>query len=160
VVSLLVARSSNGVIGRDGDLPWRLPSDLKRFRELTTGHSVLMGRRTFESLPAAFRPLPNRRNLILSSDGDYPADGAEVFTSLSAALQSCRGECFVIGGGITYEEALPFADRIYATEVEGEVDGDTYFPALPAEEWGVLQRGDPIVENGHTFAFCVYERVN
>lgn len=160
MVSLLVARSSNGVIGRDGDLPWRLPSDLKRFRELTTGHSVLMGRRTFESLPAAFRPLPNRRNLILSSDGDYPAEGAEVFTSLSTALQSCTGECFVIGGGITYEEALPFAGRIYATEVEGEVDGDTYFPALPAEEWGVLERGDPIVENGHTFAFCVYERVN
>jgi dihydrofolate reductase len=119
-----------------------------------------MGRRTFESLPAAFRPLPNRRNLILSSDSDYPAEGAEVFTSLATALQSCTGDCFVIGGGITYAEALPFADRIYATEVEGEVDGDTYFPAPAAEEWGVLERGDPIVENGHTFAFCVYERLN
>jgi dihydrofolate reductase len=160
VISLLVARSSNGVIGRDGELPWRLPTDLKRFRELTTGHSVLMGRRTFESLPATFRPLPNRRNLILSSNGDYPADGAEVFTSLSEALRSCTGECFVIGGGITYEEALPLAERIYATEVEGEIEGDTFFPALAQDEWGLREREDPIVENGHTFAFCVYERVN
>ncbi len=160
MVSLLVARSSNGVIGRDGDLPWRLPSDLKRFRELTTGHSVLMGRRTFESLPTAFRPLPNRRNLVLSSNQDYPADGAEVFTGLSEALQSCTGECFVIGGGITYEEALPFAELVYVTEVDGEIDGDTFFPALAQSEWRLRERRDPIVENGHTFAFCVYERLN
>lgn len=160
MVSIVVARSSNGVIGRDGELPWRLPTDLKRFRELTTGHSVLMGRRTFESLPGAFRPLPNRRNLVLSSNEGYPAEGAEVFTSLSEALQSSTGECFVIGGGVTYREVLPIAERVYATEVEGEIEGDTFFPPLPENEWRIRERGEPIVENGHSFAFCVYERVN
>jgi dihydrofolate reductase len=158
LISIVVARSRNGVIGRDGGLPWRLPTDLRRFRELTTGHTVVMGRRTFESLPAAFRPLPDRRNVVLSSAPGYSAEGAEVFASLGAALASCADGCFVIGGGVTYREALPLTDRVYATEVDADVEGDVFFPALPESDWHCTERSEPIVENDHGFTFNVYER--
>jgi dihydrofolate reductase len=156
VIALVVAHSANRVIGRDGGLPWRLPGDLRRFRELTTGHAVVMGRRTYESLPAAFRPLPERRNVVLTSDAGYRAAGAEVVTDLAAALD---GPCFVIGGGEVYAHALPHADRVYATELEAEVDGDTYFPSLPADEWRCVERGDRVVEDGHGYRFTIYDRV-
>src|SRR3954452_7140596 len=132
MVSFVVAHARNRVIGRDGGLPWHLPADLRRFRELTTGHAVVMGRKTYESLPERFRPLPNRRNLVLSTDPAYRADGAEVFADLASALDACHGdECFVIGGGATYAEALPHAHRIYATEIDADVEGDAFFPDLP-----------------------------
>jgi len=156
MVSLVVAHSANRVIGRDGGMPWHLPSDLRRFRELTTGHTVVMGRRTYESLPDAFRPLPGRRNVVLSSDPAYRADGAEVVRDLDAAL---AGGCFVIGGGAVYAQALPHAQRVYATELEAEVDGDTRFPQLPAEEWHCVERGERIVEGGHAYRFTVHDRV-
>jgi dihydrofolate reductase len=158
MISLVVARSSSGTIGRDGRLPWRLPSDMKHFRALTTGGVVLMGRRTYESLPDSFRPLPDRRNLVLSSDAAYEADGAEVFSDLDSALAAAGEDCFVIGGELTYREALPCARRAYVTEVEESVDGDTFFPTLAADEWQCIERGEPLCENGHSFAFCVYER--
>jgi dihydrofolate reductase/diadenosine tetraphosphate (Ap4A) HIT family hydrolase len=158
VISIVVARSTNGVIGRAGELPWRLPTDLRRFRELTTGHTVLMGRRTFESLPPRFRPLPERRNIVLSSTPGYRAEGAEVFGDLEGALDACGDGCFVIGGGVTYAEALPLTDRIYATEVEAEVDGDAFFPDLDAAAWRRVERSERIVENDYGFTFNVYER--
>jgi dihydrofolate reductase len=158
VISIVVAHDANRVIGRDGGLPWRLPSDLKHFRELTSGHTVVMGRKTFESLPAKFRPLPDRRNVVLSSDPAYRAQGADVFADLDSALASCDGDkVFVIGGGQTYAQALPLARRIYATHVEAEVEGDTYFPALPAGAWRCVEQSDSIAENGHTFSFRVHE---
>ena len=101
MIALVVALSSNRVIGRDGALPWRLPTDLRRFRELTTGHAVVMGRRTYESLPERFRPLPDRRNIVLSTRASYAAPGAEVFGDLEAALEACEHDCFVIGGGVS-----------------------------------------------------------
>ena len=156
MIALVVAHSANRVIGRDGGLPWRLPGDLKRFRELTTGHTVVMGRRTYESLPDAFRPLPVRRNVVVSADPAYHADGADVVHDLGAALD---GGGFVIGGGAVYAQALPRAQRVYATELESEVDGDTFFPALPAAEWRCVERGDRIVENGHAYRFTVHDRV-
>jgi dihydrofolate reductase len=156
VVSIVVAHSANRVIGRDGGMPWHLPTDLRRFRALTTGHAVVMGRRTFESLPDAFRPLPERRNVVLSSDPAYRADGAEAVTDLEAALE---GTCFVIGGGVTYEQALPHAQRVYATEIEAEVEGDTFFPVLPEAEWRCVARSERIVEHGHAYTFAVHERV-
>jgi dihydrofolate reductase/diadenosine tetraphosphate (Ap4A) HIT family hydrolase len=158
VVSIVVAHSRNGVIGRRGELPWRLPTDLKRFREITTGGTVLMGRRTFESLPPRFRPLPDRRNLVLSSTAGYRAEGAEVFASLEAALETCSEGCFVIGGGVTYAESLPLAQRVYATEVDAEVEGDTFFPALDSAAWRCVERSERIVENDYGFTFNVYER--
>lgn len=158
MVAIVVARAGNGVIGRDGGLPWRLPSDMRRFRELTSGHTVVMGRRTFESIPDRYRPLPDRRNLVLSSNPDWRAPGAEVFADLATALDACDGDCFVIGGERTYREALPLADRVYATEVEGEIDGDVFFPGLAQGEWRCIERSERVVENEHGFTFCVYER--
>ena len=157
MIACVVAHSRNRVIGRDGDLPWRLPADLRRFRELTSGHTVVMGRRTYESLPDRFRPLPNRRNLVLSTDPAYAAPGAEVFGDLDSALAACEGDCFVIGGGATYAEALPRAARVYATEIDAEIEGDTFFPELSG--WRRVDASPPETENGHAFSFCVYERV-
>jgi dihydrofolate reductase len=156
VVALVVAHSGNRVIGREGGLPWRLPGDLKRFRELTTGQTVIMGRRTYESLPDAFRPLPDRRNVVLTSDPAYRADGAEIAGDLDAALVA---PCFVIGGGEVYAQALPRAQRVYATELEAEVDGDTFFPPLPVAEWRCVERSERIVEHGHAYTFAIHDRV-
>lgn len=158
MIALVVAYAANRVIGRDGALPWRLPGDMRHFRELTTGHTVLMGRLTFESLPPSFRPLPDRRNMVLSSDSGYQAQGAETFTTLQDALQACGDECFVIGGAVTYRETLPIAERIYATEVETAVEGDVHFPALAAEEWRCVDASERIEENGLSYTFRTYER--
>jgi dihydrofolate reductase len=157
-VSLVVAYARNGVIGRDGELPWHLPSDMRHFRELTTGGTVVMGRKTYGSIPEKFRPLPGRRNLVLSRDGAFRAPGAEVFASLPAALDACGRDCFVIGGAATYAEALSQAARVYATEIAEEVEGDTSFPALSEDEWAPVSSGEPIAENGHSFRICIYER--
>jgi dihydrofolate reductase len=157
-VEIVVAFAGNGVIGRDGGLPWHLPSDMRRFRELTSGRAVIMGRRTYESLPERFRPLPNRRNLVLSSKSGWRAEGAEVFPDLPSALEACGGDCCVIGGEVAYRDALAIAERVYATEVEGDVDGDARFPALAEGEWRRVQQSERLVENDHGFTFCVYER--
>jgi dihydrofolate reductase len=157
-VSLVVAYARNRVIGRDGELPWHLPSDMRHFRELTTGGTVVMGRKTYASIPDKFRPLPGRRNMVLSRDARYRAVGAEVFPSLPAALDACGRDCFVIGGGAAYAEALPHAARVYATEIAEEVEGDTFFPVLVEDEWACVSRGEPVAESGHEFRICVYER--
>lgn len=158
MISIVVAHSSNRVIGRDGALPWRLPSDLRRFRELTSGHTVLMGRRTFESLPAAFRPLPDRRNLVLSGNSSYRPEGAEVFGGVDAALAACEGECFVIGGDLTYRDALPLCERVYATEIETELDGDAFFPEIDSGQWRCVDCSERLIENDLSFTFRTYER--
>jgi dihydrofolate reductase len=160
VVSIVVAHASNLVIGQEGALPWRLPSDLRRFRELTIGGVVLMGRRTFESLPAAHRPLRDRRNLVVSSNLDLDAPGAEVHTSLDTALGACGADCFVIGGGVVYEQALPRAQRVYATHVDTDVEGDVFFPKLAPEQWQCVQESEPLRENELTFVFRTYDRVS
>ena len=159
MIAIVVAHASNGVIGRDGGLPWHLPSDLKRFKELTTGGTVVMGRRTYESLPDRFRPLPERRNLVLSSDPAYVARGAEVFTSLERALEGCDRDCFVIGGEVTYRQALPLSDRVYVTQLDAEHAGDARFPELPAGEWECVDVSEPQTENDERFTFRTYERV-
>ncbi|HXD54045.1 MAG TPA: dihydrofolate reductase [Solirubrobacteraceae bacterium] len=158
MIAIVVAHSSNRVIGRDGGLPWRLPADMRRFRELTRGSTVLMGRRTFESLPDAFRPLPERRNLVLSGDPDYRPSGVEVFSSLDQALDACGGDCFVIGGEVTYRDALPRCERLYATEIDAELDGDAYFPEIDAAQWRCVEDGERLVENDLGFVFRTYER--
>ena len=157
MIELVVAHSSNRVIGRDGGLPWRLPGDMRHFRELTLGHAVLMGRRTFESLPDRFRPLPGRQNLVLSSNGGFEAPGAGVYRDLSAALEACRQSCFVIGGARTYEEALPLSQRIHATEIEAEIEGDVYFPTI-GQGWRCVEQSARLSENDLVYRFRTYER--
>jgi dihydrofolate reductase len=157
VISLVVAHSRNRVIGRDGGLPWRLPGDMRHFRELTTGHTVLMGRRTYASLPDSFRPLPGRRNLVLSRDPAYRAEGAEVFGDLATALAACGGECFVIGGAQTYEESLPLAARLHATEIDAEIEGDVFFPAI-GSGWQLLEQSERLSENDLDYTISTYER--
>lgn len=129
IVSLIAAVSDNGVIGRDNALPWRIPEDLRRFKSLTTGHSVVMGRRTYESIGKA---LPKRRNFVLTSDEAWRADGVERVGSLdvaaSLAERAGETELFVIGGQRVYREALPMAARLYLTRVGGQFEGDAFFP--------------------------------
>ena len=158
-VSIVVAQGSNRVIGSEGGLPWHLPSDMRRFRELTMGHAVVMGRKTWASIPEKFRPLPGRRNLVISSDPGC-APGAEVFPTLAAALEACEGSCFVIGGGQVYAEAASLADRCYVTDVEAAPDGDTFFPELAAGEWRCVEESEPLSENDHNFVFRVYDRAS
>jgi dihydrofolate reductase len=157
-VSLVVAYARNRVIGRDGGLPWHLPTDMRHFRELTTGGTVVMGRKTYASIPDKFRPLPDRRNIVLSRDAAFRAPGAEVVASLPEAFDACGRDCFVIGGGATYAEALPHAGRVYATEVAEDVEGDTLFAPLPEGEWTCVSSGEPVAENGHEFRIRIYDR--
>jgi dihydrofolate reductase len=158
VIGIVVAHSANRVIGRDGGLPWQLPSDMRHFRELTVGQTVVMGRRTYESLPDAFRPLPDRRNIVLSRMPGYTTPGGEVHGDLERALAASGGSCLVIGGGAVYAQALARADRVYVTHVDAEVEGDTYFPVLDPEQWRCAEQTAPMTENGHTFTFRTYER--
>ncbi|HTD58580.1 MAG TPA: dihydrofolate reductase [Solirubrobacteraceae bacterium] len=159
MIALVVACAANGTIGRDGALPWHLPADMRHFRELTTGHTVLMGRKTYESLPARYRPLPERRNLVLSSSAELELPGAEVFHNVSSALEACAGECFVIGGSAVYQKTIPLADRVHATEIEQDVEGDAFFPKLSPSQWRCAERGERIVESELAFNFAVYERI-
>jgi len=157
-LSLIAAVAANGVIGSDNALPWRLPEDLKRFKALTLGHPVIMGRKTFESIG---RPLPGRRNLVITHNPRYRAEGCEVLTSLEAALAACAGtadEIFVIGGAQIYAEALPLARRLYLTEIRAEFPGDAHFPAFDRGAWRETAREHHRAESGIEFDFTVYER--
>lgn len=133
-VGLIWAQSTSGVIGRDGGIPWHVPEDLARFKELTLGHTVVMGRRTWESLPPRFRPLPGRRNVVISRNRDYPVQGAELLDSPAAALAD-GGQTWVIGGAEIYHLALPLATRCEVTEVQIDLrpdDDDALAPVLDA----------------------------
>lgn len=140
MISFVVAVSRNGVIGREGGLPWHISSDLKRFKEITMGKPVVMGRKTWESLPR--KPLPGRRNIVITQQKDYQAEGADVAASPEAALLLAPDapEVAVIGGGEIYRLFWPLADRLYLTEVDLEVDGDTHFPVVDPAEWREIAR--------------------
>ena len=139
-LGLVWAQAADGVIGAAGGLPWHLPEDLARFKALTTGAAVLMGRATWESLPAPVRPLPGRRNIVLSRRPDFAAPGAEVVPSMAAALDLVVGQdAWVIGGGSVYREALPLADVAVVTEIDLVVEGDTLAPALD-DSWEMAER--------------------
>ena len=132
MISLIVAKSKNNVIGNKGRIPWYIPNDLKRFKKLTTDKVVIMGRKTFDSLPEEYKPLPNRINIILSKDESYQPSCCMVLNDLKKALRKAGSdkEVFIIGGGEIYKEGLKYADKVYVTEVDGEFEGDTYFPTL------------------------------
>jgi dihydrofolate reductase len=161
IISLIAAIARNRVIGKDNQMIWRLSDDMKRFRKLTTGHHVLMGRKTWESLG---KPLKNRVNLVVTRKPDYRAEGAEVFGSIHGALQYAKVnkevELFVIGGGEIYKALLPAANRIYLTRVLASPEGDAFFPDFPEEDWMVTfdeaHRSDE--KNDHDFVFLDLER--
>jgi len=158
-VSLVVAMDRNRVIGSQGRLPWHLPDDLKRFKALTLGHHIVMGRKTYESIG---RLLPGRTSVIVTRQKDYCIAGARVARSLSAALAECAGddEVFVIGGEQIFREALPLADRIHLTEVHADYPGDVHFPALPAGQWREVQREErlPASPGEPAVAYVLLER--
>lgn len=164
---LIVARAQNGVIGKDNDLPWRLSDDLKHFKATTKGAPVIMGRKTWESLPR--RPLPGRDNIVLSRDGQYAAPEARVFTSTPAAIETARAlarargrsEVFVTGGSAVYAATLPIADRLYITEVETVIEGDATFPEFDESQFAEtrtcrIQAND---KNEFTFTLRTLDRL-
>jgi len=155
---LIAALASNGVIGTDGRLPWHLPEDLKRFKALTMGHPVIMGRRTWESIG---RALPGRRNIVVSRQSGFSAPGAEVAASLDASLALC-GEAalaYVIGGAELYAAALPLADALEFTEIDAPFGGDAKFPAFDRAAWREVRREPHRSAEGLRFDFVRYERV-
>jgi dihydrofolate reductase len=159
-INIVVAVAQNGVIGRDNQLIWHLPKDLRYFKNLTTGHAVVMGRKTYESIG---RPLPNRVNIIISRDSDYQAIGCQTASSLADGIAKARQtseEVFVIGGAQIYKQALALADRVYLTEVHGDFEGDTFFNALPKDQWKEISRETHQPDEKHMvgFSFVVLER--
>lgn len=157
-LNLIVARARNGTIGRDGGLPWHLPADLKRFREITMGHTLVMGRRTYESIG---RPLPGRRNLVVSGSTGFAPPGCEVVSSLDqACMVATTPELFVIGGARLYREALSRVERIFLTEVHADVSGDVAFPELQADAWREISREEHATDERHAlpYAFVTLER--
>jgi dihydrofolate reductase len=159
-ISLLAAVAQGGVIGRDNTIPWRIPEDVARFRTLTMGHPVVMGRRTWESIPDRFRPLPGRRNVVVTRNPAWHAEGAERAASLDDALELLAGapQVFVIGGGELYAAALPFADELLLTEIDMAVAGDTVFPPFDPAVFEEASREPHVSADGTRFAFVAYVR--
>ncbi len=156
----MAAVARDGVIGLAGGLPWRIPEDVRRFRELTIGQPVVMGRRTWDSLPEHFRPLPGRRNVVVTRNPTWHADGAENAPSIDEALLLLEDaeQVFVIGGAELYAAALPLADELLLTEIDSELDGDTYFPTWERGAFDETAREEHVSESGIPFAFVRYAR--
>lgn len=160
ILALIAAHAQDRVIGIDNRMPWHLPEDMKFFRETTRGKPVIMGRKTWESLPDAFRPLPGRVNIVVSRNAAYPAVGATVVGSLPDALTAAGNAdiVFVMGGAELYRQALPIADRLYLTEIDADFAGDAFFPELAKDDWREAQRNPQVAASGLKFAFVTYER--
>lgn len=159
LVSIIVAIAENNVIGKDNKLVWHLPKDLKHFKETTSGHFIIMGRKTYESNG---RPLPNRTNVIITKDKNYKAEGCKIVHSLNEALDFAKNESevFIIGGGEIYKQAMPIADRIYLTKVHQPFEGDTFFPEINMKEWSELNRQyfEPDERNKYPFSIITLVR--
>jgi dihydrofolate reductase len=164
-ISLIAAQAQNRVIGRNNDLPWKLPDDMKFFMQATKGHYVIMGRKNYDSLHEKFKPLPNRTNIVVTRQKDFKAPGCIVVHSVEKALDIARtnleNETFVIGGAEIYKLALPEAHRIYLTEIKAIIEGDTYFPEFSKNEWKEISRTPHPADDRHPFAFdfVIYERI-
>lgn len=158
-INLIAAMSENRVIGRDGDLPWRLPADLQHFKKMTTGHAVLMGRKTFDSMG---KPLPNRRNIVLTRDAHWTHPGVEVIHDPASAVAAAddADELFIIGGEQIYKLFLPFADRLYLTLVHAHVEGDTHFPQVDQSVWQLTDETQRPIDDRNEYAmtFQRYDR--
>ena len=163
-ISLIVAATENGVIGRDNSIPWRLPADVKFFKEKTWGHCVVTGRKNYESIPDKFRPLPGRTNIVVTRDQGYHAPGAHVVHSVESALELAKAkqedECFIIGGAEIFNQTLPQADTIYLTRIKAVIEGDTFFPDPDPKLWKISEEAFfPADEkNPYDFSILTYVR--
>lgn len=157
IISLIAALTRNRVIGKDNDLPWHLPDDMKYFMQTTKGHHVVMGRKNYDSIPEKFRPLPNRTNIVVTRQKDLKLPGCLVVNALEDAVSIARNagesELFIIGGSTIYRLGLPFADRLYLTEIDAELDGDTHFPAFNRNDWKEVSRKHHPADDRHAFPF-------
>ncbi len=160
LISLIVAMAKNGVIGRDNQLPWRLPADLAHFKSVTMGKPMVLGRKTWESLPGL---LPGRRHIVVTRDPDFRAEGCELVHSLEQALEAAGevSEVMIVGGGSIYKEMLPRADRLYLTLVDAEVEGETRFPEIDYAAWHELSRETHAADERNAYActFLELERI-
>lgn len=159
-LSIIVAISANNAIGKDNQLLWHLPADLKHFKEITTGHTIIMGRKTYDSIG---KPLPNRRSIVITRNPDLKIEGVEVVTSLKAAIELCKSddEAFIIGGAEIYQQALPFTTHIYLTRVHQSYEADAFFPELDQTTWNEINSAShPADEkNKVAYSFSTLERV-
>ena len=161
MINIVVAKASNNVIGAKNELIWHLPNDLKHFKNLTSGHPIIMGRKTFESLG---RPLPNRTNIVITRDKNWQGENVEKEFSLEKAIESAKKineDIYIIGGGNIYKQAMEFADVLYITEVHHEFEGDTYFPEIDEEIWEEVDRENFMKDEKHPYAYSyvTYKRI-
>ena len=161
---MIAALSKNRVIGKNNDLPWKLPDDMKFFMEKTKGHHAIMGRKNYDSIPQKFKPLPNRVNIVVTRQGHFQAPGCMVVDSLEKGIEISRKnkevETFIIGGAEIYKLGLPYATRLYLTEIQAEINGDTFFPPVEMKEWKETfrQHHDKDERHAHSFDFVVYDK--
>ncbi|MFY9307788.1 MAG: dihydrofolate reductase [Bacteroidia bacterium] len=163
-ISSIVALGNNNVIGKDNALIWHLPADMKFFKDKTTGHCIITGRKNYESIPLKFRPLPNRTNIIITRQADYNAPGAIVVDSIDSALEKARQcgdeEIFIIGGAEIFRQSMHLVDRLYVTHIYHSFEGDVFFPEINMDEWKETERKKGIVDEKNVYQhdFIVYDR--
>ena len=165
-ISLIAALTKNRVIGKNNDLPWHLPDDMKYFMQTTKGHHVIMGRKNYESIPEKFRPLPNRTNIVVTRQKNFSAPNCIVVNSIEEGLQIAKAnqekETFIIGGAEIYNQGFSQANKLYLTEIQTSLEGDTYFPEFNKNQWKEISRTHHLADERHKFAFdfVVFEREN
>lgn len=157
-IAIIVAMSNNQVIGVDNSLPWHISEDLKRFKQLTTGYPIIMGRKTYESIG---RPLPNRHNVVVTRDAHLKISGVDVTNSIESALGICKNSdtVFIIGGGMIYNLALPYVNHLYITQIDTFVDGDAFFPDFDKSQWEEISRRNSKDSDGTSFSFIDYKKI-
>ena len=161
-VIIIAAVAENGVIGKDGDLPWHLPKDLKRFKALTSGHTIIMGRKTFDSCNR--RPLPNRRNIVVTRNQDFDGEGVEIAHSVEDAVSLTKPDdtVFIVGGSAIYQAALPIANAMDLTRIHARIEGHTFFPEFDQNDWQLVnsETHQPDERHAHSFTFQQFSRKN
>jgi len=159
-ISIIVAIARNYAIGKDNQLLWHISDDLKRFKRITSGHQIIMGRNTYLSLPV--RPLPNRTSIVITDDVNEKFEGCITVYSIDEALQYCKGdeESFIIGGGMVYKQFLPYANKLYLTIVDKDFKADTFFPEINFNEWKLIEKEDnaPDKQNNFSYSFVTYAK--
>lgn len=158
MISLIVAMDKNGLIGKENNLPWNLSADLAYFKKVTIGHTIIMGRKTYQSIG---QPLPGRQNVVITRDPDFVAEGCTICHSIEDALKYGKNEeVFIIGGANIYTEFFPYADRLYTTMIDDSFDGDTYFPQIDFNLWSISweEKGIKDEKNPYDYRFLVYDR--